>query len=380
MNLKNGEPRKGIDEPKRIFYVAYFSKERTLGNTLGETWKYPARSLAIPQIRDDPRVRAEWDKQKDIAFFDLNDLFFDFARYPSKKILFTHLGGGFGDIISFSAIAEYLRKKTIRVFTDEKFFFLFKWFSNQDIRLSPHHAIIAEHFTPGNRAERFMNFARLRMEYAAIDGGQRNWYDSMFRRIGIADTPKDYRRPHLVQRTDSFSNVPKKNSILLVHRSSCQMRSSTLADFYFPTREAYPDSKIFVHNHDLTAQDRLFANQMRDNIKIIPECTPEAYFDNLFAASMVVSTDTSAIHFREGVQKPCLAVYGAMSMESRTEGYKYTRSFNVKSYCPFQPCFIHELVKDAVCLNSEEGARTAQCQSGEGFREQLLEELKAYKP
>jgi ADP-heptose:LPS heptosyltransferase len=133
-----------------------------------------------------------------------------------------------------------------------------------------------------------------------------------------------------------------------------------------------------VHEVDLTETDKRFIEQT-GNIFILPQSDLHDYLVNLYDADMVVTTDTGGLHFREGVGRPALGVFGAMTTGSRTSGYRFTKSFNVKSTCEHQPCFIHERIKNQVCLNAKEGDRVAKCQTGKSFQKQLEQELLKFK-
>ncbi len=112
--------------------------------------------------------------------------------------------------------------------------------------------MIAKNFTPINRIQQYGCYARLRMEYVANEAGTANWYDAMFQRIGLPKAPKGFDRPHLVRRSDSESQyVEKRRSVIIVHRASCQMRSSKFEDFYLPVKNAMPGFKVYVHDIDL---------------------------------------------------------------------------------------------------------------------------------
>lgn len=347
----------------------------------GHHW--PKGSISVPPIPPDAERQKDWLTNKHISILNANQVFTTYnhkEHLRTKRILFTHLGGGIGDVIAFSSIAEFLSHKTLTVFCDERHFPIFKWFSNQNIRVKEFYSVIVPDFTPANRLTRYSNYARLRMEWAAIEAREGNWYDAMFTRIGIPGAPVEYKRPHLVGRTDIKSNhVKAKKSVIISHRASCQMRSSRFEDFYWPVKNAMPEYKIHVHQSDLTADDTTFIwdNCMND-VNIIPPCSLDDYLANLYAAAMVVCTDTGAIHFREGVQKPCLAAFSAMTTGSRTSGYKFTKSFDVVSNCEHQPCFIHETKAGLKCPLWVEGENIAPCQSGESFQNQLYQQLKSY--
>jgi ADP-heptose:LPS heptosyltransferase len=78
------------------------------------------------------------------------------------------------------------------------------------------------------------------------------------------------------------------------------------------------------------------------NEKTWPNPTPlEQYIADLYYAGFVISVDTSAIHFREGLAKPALGLYSSFSTESRTKYYTYTHSIDIKSPCTLAPCFMN---------------------------------------
>ena len=156
------------------------------------------------------------------------------------------------------------------------------------------------------------------------------------------------------------------------------MRTSNFEDFYLPALKRFPDHAFFVHESDLTKKEINYIIEKTTNVTIIPKISGEEYFDNLYAAAFVISTDTAAIHFREGIEKPALGVYGAFTSESRTSGYIHTKSFNPKSKCPHQPCFVHQQTLDHVCPFAKPGDTVAKCQSGKAFQQQLYEQLMEY--
>lgn len=364
-----------------IFPLAFFRKNT---RTEKSAMKWPAKSIAAPLLVTTDKERKAWYENEDIIIVDANKQFTTYnhkEHLRTKRILFTHLGGGIGDLIAFSSVAEFLQHKTLIIHCDPRHFGIFKWFSNQTLRYKGFHDVIVPDYTPANRLTRYSTYARLQMEWAAIDARERNWYDAMFERIGLQGAPKGFDRPHLVRRTDTESVIIPKKSVIISHRASCQMRSSRFEDFYWPVKNALPGYRIYVHQVDLSPEDLgfLIENNLQD-VGIIERSSMDDYISNLYAAEMVVCTDTAAIHFREGVQKPCLAAFSAISMQSRTSGYRHTRSFNVKTTCEHQPCFIHERMKGQVCHAAKKGDITAPCQVGESFQDQLYRELKDYRP
>ena len=46
-----------------------------------------------------------------------------------------------------------------------------------------------------------------------------------------------------------------------------------------------------------------------------------------------------------------IGLYNAFSAECRTKHYTNTKSYDITSDCPYQPCFLHVRQKEAPCLN-----------------------------
>jgi hypothetical protein len=121
----------------------------------------------------------------------------------------------------------------------------------------------------------------------------------------------------------------------------------------------FPDYEIFVHEYILTPGDIQYAAQ--NEIAIISSANTSEYLDDVFYASMVVSVDSAAIHFREGVQLPAIGIYNAFSADCRTKYYRYTKSFDIEKVCPKQPCFMHQTAINQVCEYAQLGSTEAPC-------------------
>jgi hypothetical protein len=311
----------------------------------------------------------------------MREWFDDFVYTDTKSNkLFTHLGGGIGDILAISSLYSFLDEYQIKTFIVPKLFTVFDWFETSNFTLHDSFDVIFKDYTFA--ARRTNPYKRIRLEFSAIESHDKDWYAGFFERIGIKQIDKGYCSPALrtIRITDKESHIDtSRKSLIISHRASCQMRSSRFEDFYKPIKKAYPDYDLYVHDTDLHETDKQYIATNKVKINIIPKCSISDYLLNLFDATMVVCTDTSAIHFREGIHKPCLAIFGAMTVESRTAHYKFTHSFNIQSNCKFQPCFIHELQKGMVCKLAKKGDYLAPCQTGDNFQEQLYTQLKSYR-
>lgn len=339
---------------------------------------WPAKSIGVIPFYKDDLSLARLALDKVIELQPIDYYFPDYKEGDEAKRLFTHIGNGIGDIFAFSSMAWYLRDIPLQVHVTKRFHPVFDWFRREDLTLHDYYQPIGLNYNFASRLTKYKGLHRIAIENAAVEYHTGNWFEAHYRRIGINETPEGYGRPML--KNYRISDDPTRlweNSVIISHRSSCQMRSSSLEDFYLPTRKAYPDHNIYVHEIDLTDSDKAYAETA--DINVIPKCSISQFLLNLYDADMVVSTDSSAIHFREGTERPAVGVFGAMLQSSRTSGYKFTHSFNVKTGCPFQPCVIHEKKQGEVCINAEPGDRVARCQSGKIFQDQLFNELKIAK-
>jgi hypothetical protein len=358
--------------------VAYNTKEVRTKNPVHV---YPAKSVFIPPLPSDKKLRETWNN-KNIAYYDVNDFFKDFKNFKEAKHLWLSVDGGIGDIIAMSAIFEYLKDYDITVYCNPSYWPIFDWFKHPP-KLKAYNDVICANYGIDTKLTKYKDYARINLDYAAVDGGRMNWFDAMFERIGVSEGYD--KRPQLkTERIEQLYHsyiyvfVP---SILICHKSSCQMRSSKFEDFYIPIIKKYPNHRIYVHEIDLTDEDKIFTDYLsindpiRGHLTIIPKCSLSEYFLNIYDADLVVGTDSAAIHFRESVEKPAIGVYGAFTTQSRTSGYKYVKSFNTVSDCPYQPCFIHETKQGEVCQFAKEGDKYAACQSGVNFQNQLFNNL-----
>lgn len=344
-------------------YVAEFTKDCAIGKN--KEFRFKTGDITLM-----PGYMCKELIEKQLAeIYSARDIFKDF--HPGMKgLLFVQLIWGIGDIVAFSAVASYLKDYFIIGYAHPRHFGLIDHYASRNVTQR-------RYLTPVTSGRHGTDsLLRLNLEYAAIEAGPKNWYKAFFERIGAGHPGSEYYRPQMI----NIAPI-QKDTVLICHRSSCQIRSSRFEDFYWPVKSVHPGKMILVYDADLTEDDRKFIERETLDVEILKQGTVDDYMKTLCEMELVVSTDTSAIHYREGVKKPALAAFGAMTVESRTQYYQYTKSFNVKSTCERQPCFAHELTKGAMCwlgekMNTEQ---TAPCIVGESFQEQLRMELLNYK-
>jgi ADP-heptose:LPS heptosyltransferase len=110
------------------------------------------------------------------------------------------------------------------------------------------------------------------------------------------------------------------------------------------------DINIYIHRRNIRPIDQEFIDQVDDDrIKIINAENLNKFFLDVFDATLSISVDTAQFHFREGIEKPAVGLYGPFPYECRTKYYKYTLSMNIESKCPNMPCFIHVKSSESIC-------------------------------
>lgn len=351
--------------------------------------RYPKGCVAVIPYPEDPRAQQQILEHPAIRTANLSDYFIEFdydSRAPEANYqIFTHLGGGIGDVIAFSAVASFLRNYPLTVHLSPDHIPVVEWFDRRNIVYKHFWEPVVLSYGPHERLTRYRNLRRLRLEFAVHENLTINWYDAFYQRIGARSVPVEYYRPHL--RSDRLPQYERiihgDGSVLIAPRSSCQMRTSRFEDFYEPVRDAFPSHTIYVHDRDLTNDDRVFLDTVARDVKVIGRVSLGQSLANMWDVGYVVSTDTAACHFREGIKKPFLSVYGAFKYEERTQHYLWGRSFNTRSECPIKPCHIHEEEKGQRCPEAKRlirdlGVRDityAPCQSGDEFKNQLFNEL-----
>jgi hypothetical protein len=230
------------------------------------------------------------------------------SQYTNQPIFFILRSGGIGDIVAMS-ILQNVAPKTVFL-TQKKYFPILKLWQKEPIMRH-----FDEPLFMANNTKEFYNklseFGTLQGEDLIEQGYNINWYEIFSNAVGkplIAGRPQLYKPEYF--EIDACLIVSKSST---VNRSANDFELEKIALKYF--------NKVDIaHDQQWTTQEYL-----------------EALADYKF----VISTDTSAIHIREGFQLPALGLYGAFTTESRTKYYQYTKSIDVINNCPIAPCFKH---------------------------------------
>jgi ADP-heptose:LPS heptosyltransferase len=193
-----------------------------------------------------------------------------------------------------------------------------------------------------------------------IENSSINWFELQYNEIGAVSSntfDTSLGRPKLKTKRISKkkSNIDlTKKSILLNPRSTSIIRSMRFEDMYNALIKIINDldCNIYVHSKNIKNEDVNFISKQSkiDNrINVIHAKTLEEFLLDAYDTTIAISVDSAIVHFREGIQKPCIGIYGQFTTECRTKYYKHTHTFDIKSDCPHMPCFVHVKKNDEIC-------------------------------
>lgn len=232
-------------------------------------------------------------------------------KYDSHASMLLVRSAGIGDIIALSSLCGYANQTTI--LTQTKYKPLKKYFDVPVTFKGFEEPLTVYSYPKGLHS--FLQRTGMMYGDTDIDNGSReNWYEILSRSVNFEFDP-EYARPQLRSLTNEVNDV-----CIVVSQSSSLNRTASKTDLDKLARKYF---KNVIH-----------ADEMKWSF--------EQYLHELDRARYVISVDTSAIHFREGIGKPALGLYGAFTTDSRTKYYKFTQSVNLKSSCDIQPCFLHD--------------------------------------
>ena len=232
-------------------------------------------------------------------------------KYDSHYHLLLVRSSGIGDIIALSSLVGYAEKTTI--LTQSKYKPLAAYFELPVTFKGFEEPLFNIEYSKG--LDYYTQRTGMMYGDTDIDKGSRdNWFEILSKSVNFEFEP-DYGRPQLISLTNEVNDV-----CIVVSQSSSVNRTASKSELDKLARKYF---KNVIHADE---QGWTFSE----------------YLHELDKARYVISVDTSAIHFREGIGKPALGLYGAFTTDSRTKYYKFTKSVNVKSSCEIQPCFYHD--------------------------------------
>ena len=232
-------------------------------------------------------------------------------KYDNHFNMLLVRSAGIGDIIALSSLVGFANQTTI--LTQEKYKPLQKYFDSPVMFKGFNESLFKVEYPKGLNS--FLQRTGMMYGDTDIDNGSRvNWFEILSKSVNF-EFDSEYGRPQLRSLTKDIDDV-----CIVVSQSSSINRSADKSTLDILAKKHF---KNVIH-----------ADEMGWSF--------EQYLNELDRAKFVISVDTSAIHFREGIGKPALGLYGAFSTDSRTKYYKHTKSIDIKSNCNIQPCFLHE--------------------------------------
>jgi hypothetical protein len=241
--------------------------------------------------------------------------FNDIAPYTNQRTLLIIRSGGIGDIIALSCLCR-VPEQTI-LLTDKAIFPAADlWERKPAVKHFNQPLFTASSINELKRI--IITIGRLEGEDIIMQGGSQNWYEVFYKSAG---QPIGELRPKL--REYKLETI---KGCLIVEKSTSVNRTANLAELVAAASTQFEQVCI--------------ASQQK--------WTTRQYIEAVASFEYCISVDTSAVHIREGLGLPTLALYGAFTTDSRTKGYKHTHAIDLADYpYPNQteprcvPCFKH---------------------------------------
>lgn len=314
-------------------------------------------------------------KNKVNGFFKIYDFDKYMPEYAAKhKNIIIFRSGCIGDLIALLGVVKYFHDSfdsNVIFFTQSKYKDLFEWFETPVIY---HNMVESIRYSIKDKLNN--KFGCLNYD-GKIERYFKNWYDIFYGNFEVDKTI--WGRPYLKTKriNAKVSNIDTtRPNILFSLISSASIRSISFCDIY----NSLPDNfnkDIYVHSDYLKDNDKNFVELINDpRIKIIKANSISDFLLDLFDADNVFSVDTGTVHFREGIQKLCYAIFAPFTIECRVKYYKYIKAIDIKSPCPHQPCFIHTNSFETPC-RIKAGTDFAPCLSSK-YNPSLIKQLKTF--
>lgn len=320
----------------------------------GKEVRFPPNSWAILPDKLALEIRDKFAGQSKgyvLQAKNINEWFRDY-KYPSKNPVLFLRTGGIGDICALSTIFAELDNR-ITLATMPQYRAVIQWMNRQPDIIKDVTRAVYEGMSHGNWLRHFQNTRYANWEGHVENFQTRNWYEIFCDGIELPFRP-ELGRPDLtterIVATDKMRPQLCQNSLLICHRASTYMRTVELHTVLKAVEASrFAEWKLYIHEQNLLPAERELLDEWPRKVNIIPRGTMHQCLLDWYDAGFVLTCDSGAIHFREGVQRPALAMYASFHPESRTKYYQYTRSAYFHSLCPDQPCFLHETAEIKSC-------------------------------
>lgn len=276
------------------------------------------------------------------------------------KHIYVIVNGGIGDVLMQSSISEHFKDVNVTFIVTKSKMEAMKWFKNK-VNIIDISGPLLTDFNMHNKLTKYKNHRMIASVPAFLHNNEADWYEIMYRQCGFKNINPDVLRPFLSTKRISKdkSNIKDKNALLIINRASSMLRSMPFLDVYNSLSDEIKDKyTIYAYKGNLT--DDELKMPFKDVCLIEAKNTTQFLLD-LYDAKEVITVDTSATHFREGIQKHAVCLFNSFPKEIRTKHYKYVDSFNIKSNCNLQFCTIHETTNYTICPKVKEWQHTAPC-------------------
>lgn len=254
--------------------------------------------------------------------------------FTNQSTLLLVRSGGIGDIIAMSVLSKVAKR--VIFLTQKKYApYLNLWTRPPQIKHFGEPLFMA-----GSLDELIFNtrdLARLSGEDTIELGSKENWYDIFLKSAG---QPTGSQRPDIQRPPHSY-----KTGCLIVSKAGMINRTANRIDIENAARNHF---SVVINTEDMN-------------------WTTQEYIEALASFAYCITTDTSALHIREGFGLPALGLFGPFVKDSRSSGYVYTHSIQIDSGCP--PCHIHNKQP----CHKNQGTPFAPCLSN--MAEQINREL-----
>lgn len=372
--------------------VATFSVDFKLGTaqnksiSIQKNRKYIFSDFVLKQFIDDVVKKSGIEIAKTViksieeidSIFPILDLSRPIEELKKVNSLIIIRTGGIGDLLALSNVAklathifrDVLKNKKFKVFfiTDQKYSAVFKYFEQMVTPIyyffEPVDKILSKHDIFGKKDVRCIYFE------GVIEEREDNWFDLQMERLNIRkfalldqiDKSFLVKNPKLVNvyTNGNSSNVfLKKNNIdgidkifrdfkynetktiLIHHRASAWIRSFNLGDTILSLDEYFKSAgfdnyRIITLPRNYTKSDNQFIEDIYDKDKSLFSKIVQIKTENLHQffyiianSNYVISSDTAAFHFKEGIAGNALGLYSSFPSRMRTATYVNTKSYDI---------------------------------------------------
>ena len=314
------------------------------------------------------------------AVFPVLDLSEPISELKKVTTLIIIRTGGIGDLLALSNVAklathifrDILKVSRFRVFfiTDQKYAPVFKYFDQMVTPIyyfhDPIDKILKKYNIFGSKGIRSIYFEGL------IEEREDNWFDLQLQRlnfdkfelkdqiaeeylvknpklVNIFEEPSKYNSVSVLKKNNADNIVNQLEAyreagiktVLIHHRASAWIRSFNLSDtinslYTYFKRKDFDDYKIIVLPRNYTKSDTTFFDLLESSN---PDCfshIDQIITDNLHqffyiisTVDLVISSDTAAFHFKEGIGGKAIGIYSSFPSRMRTKTYVNTHSYDI---------------------------------------------------